>query len=132
MCELMIEAKIENLNAVLSFVNSHIQDCPPKIQNQVAIAVDEIFSNIANYAYWPGTGETVVRVAVDRDITIEFEDSGVAYDPLSTSDPDITLSVEERNLGGLGIFLVKNIMDSLEYRRKGNKNILTFKMKVNP
>ena len=107
-----------------------INDCPVKIQNQIGIAVDEIFSNIARYAYHPQTGGAAVRVAVDDNITIEFEDSGAAYDPLSADTPDMTLPVEERGIGGLGIFMVRNIMDSVEYRREGNKNILTIRKRL--
>ena len=127
MKELFIEAKIENMDAVLDFINEHIKDCPMKIQNQIGIAVDEIFSNIARYAYHPEIGGVTLRVAVSDDILIEFEDKGIAYDPLSTDAPDTTLSAEEREIGGLGIFMVKNIMDSVEYRREGNKNIMKIK-----
>ena len=125
--ELIIEATTENMDAVLDFVNERITECPAKVQNQIGIAVDEIFSNIARYAYHPETGGATVRVAVDENITIEFEDSGIAYNPLTEENPDTTLSAEERELGGLGIFMVKNLMDSVEYRREGNKNILTIR-----
>ena len=101
-----------------------------KTQNQIRIAVDEIFSNIARYAYNPGVGGATVRIAVDDDITIEFEDSGAAYDPLDNEAPDISLSAEEREIGGLGLFMVKNLMDSVEYRRAGTKNILTIRKRV--
>ena len=127
MNELIIEAKLDNIDAVLDFVNERISNCPVKIQNQIGIAVDEIFSNIARYAYHPESGGIAVRIAVENDITIEFEDSGIAYDPLSSDTPDTTLSAEEREVGGLGIFMVKNIMDSVKYRREGRKNILTIK-----
>lgn len=130
MNELIIEAKLENMDAVLDFVNKHLMDTPPKIKNQIGIAVDEVFSNIARYAYNPDVGGAVVRVAADDDITIEFEDSGVAYDPLSGDAPDTALSAEEREIGGLGMFIVKKIMDSAEYKRMGSKNILTIKKKL--
>ena len=130
--ELFIEAKPENINTVMDFVNEWINSCPAKIQNQIGIAVDEIFSNIARYAYHPEIGDILVRIAADEEnITLEFEDKGMVYNPLSAKTPDITLSVEEREIGGLGLFIVKNIMDSVEYRREGNKNILTIKKKVN-
>lgn len=130
MHELMMEATFENISAVQDFVGRHIEDCPQKVQHQMMIAVDEIFSNIVRYAYNPDVGCVVVRIAVGSDIVLEFEDSGVAYDPLSGDDPDITLSAEERDIGGLGIFMVKNIMDSVNYRRDGNKNILTVSKKL--
>jgi len=127
MKELIIEAKVENIEEVLGFVSEHLDDCPFKIQNQIEIAVDELFSNIARYAYNPTTGGAAVRIAVDDVVTIEFEDVGIEYNPLSKEDPDVTLPEEEREIGGLGIFMVKNMMDSVEYRRDGNKNILTIK-----
>jgi anti-sigma regulatory factor (Ser/Thr protein kinase) len=130
MTELIIEATIENMDAVLDFVNERIGDCPLKIQNQIGIAVDEIFSNIARYAYHPEVGGATVRIAIDDNITIEFEDRGLAYDPLSADRPDTTLPAEEREIGGLGIFMVKNIMDSVEYRREGNKNILAIRKRI--
>jgi sigma-B regulation protein RsbU (phosphoserine phosphatase) len=125
--ELFVEAKPENMDSVLDFVNGQIGGCPVKIQNQIGIAVDEVFSNIARYAYNPETGSVAVRIAVDDAITIEFEDKGVPYNPIETAAPDTSLSAEEREPGGLGIFMVKKLMDTVEYRREGNKNILTIK-----
>jgi anti-sigma regulatory factor (Ser/Thr protein kinase) len=117
MKELVIEAKLENLDTVLDFV----AELPP----QVTIAVEEIFVNIVHYAYTPETGSVTIRMSVQEDIVIEFEDSGKPYNPLEKEDPDIKASAEEREVGGLGIFMVKKIMDKVEYRREGNKNILT-------
>jgi len=136
MNEIYIEAKLENVDAVLDFVTEQLESggrvspCPPKIQSQIEIAVDEIFSNIARYAYAPDVGGATVRVTVGSEITIEFEDSGMQYNPLSESAPDTTPPVSKRKIGGLGIFMVKNIMDSVEYRREGSKNILTIKKVV--
>jgi anti-sigma regulatory factor (Ser/Thr protein kinase) len=130
MDELFLEIKEENSETVLDFVNAQIENCPPKIKNQIGIAVDEVFSNISHYAYYSGVGFVTVRICVGSEITIEFEDSGIAYDPTSARDPDITLPAEEREIGGLGLFLVKNLMDSVEYQRDGDKNILTIRKKV--
>ena len=129
MRELTIEAKTENLNAVLDFVNEHLEaaDCPMKAQTQIAIAVEEIFVNIAHYAYNPEIGGAEIRVTVGDEVTIEFTDEGKPYNPLEKDDPDITSNAEEREVGGLGIFMVKKIMDSVEYRRENNKNILLIK-----
>ncbi len=127
MNELFVEASLNNMDVVQNFINKHLEDCPRKIQNQIGIVVDEIFSNIVNYAYNPQVGGAKVRIAVGDDITLEFEDSGVAYDPLSADSPDISLSAEEREIGGLGLFMVKKMMDSIKYRREGRKNILTVK-----
>jgi len=128
--ELSVEAKLENISTVSDFVCTHISNCPVKIQNDIMLAIDEIFSNIANYAYNTETGYVTVRITVKDDIAIEFEDSGIAYNPLSSVEPDITLPARERKIGGLGIFMVKKIMDSMEYRREGNKNILAIKKAV--
>ncbi|HBU12067.1 MAG TPA: ATP-binding protein [Clostridiales bacterium] len=130
MNELLVEATLENADTVLDFVGGQLQSSPAKTRNQISIAVDEIFSNIARYAYHPGVGGVAVRIAVNGDVTIEFEDSGIAYNPLTAEDPDITLPAEEREIGGLGLFMVKNLMDTVEYRRCGNKNILIIKKKL--
>ena len=126
MKELVIEAKTGNLDAVLDFVGAELEaaECPVKLQTQIAIAVEEVFVNIAHYAYNPEVGGAVIRVAVDDEVTIEFEDSGRPYNPLEKDDPDITIGAEEREIGGLGIFMVKKIMDAAEYRNEAGKNIL--------
>ena len=135
MKELRIEAKTENLDAVLQFVSEQLEnsDCPVKAQTQIAVAVEEVFVNIAQYAYSPETGGALIRVTVgDDEAAIEFEDKGKPYNPLEKDDPDITTGAEEREIGGLGIFMVKNIMDAVEYRRDGGKNILLIKKALLP
>ena len=128
--ELVIEATMENLGMVLGFINPFIENCSVLEQANIGIAVDEIFSNIVRYAYNPDVGGVKVRITAGDGIIIEFEDSGVAYNPLAVEAPDITLQAAEREPGGLGIFIVRNIMDSVEYRREGGKNILTIKKAV--
>jgi anti-sigma regulatory factor (Ser/Thr protein kinase) len=130
MNELVIEAITENIDAVFDFINAQLGDCSQSTKNQISVVVDEIFSNITNYAYNPEVGSVNIRITVDEDISIEFEDGGVAYNPLAAADPDITPEVEDREIGGLGIHIVKNIMDSVNYRRDGNKNILLVKKKL--
>jgi anti-sigma regulatory factor (Ser/Thr protein kinase) len=125
--ELIIEAKIENLDQVLAFVESHTGDFPVKSQYHINIAVDEIFTNISNYAYQNETGHVVIRIAVNDAVMIEFEDSGVPYNPTAQAEPDLTQSADERAPGGLGIFMTKKLMDTVEYRREGSKNILTLR-----
>lgn len=127
MKELVVEAKVDNLAQVLDFVDEAVCHLPMKTQTQVAIAVEEIFVNIAHYAYQPGSGEAVVRVSADEDIVIEFEDGGIPYDPTDTAAPDIDASLDERQIGGLGIFMTKKMMDNVSYRREGDKNILVIK-----
>lgn len=129
MKELTIDATLDNLDSVLEFVSTELEvnDCDMKTMMQVAIAVEEIFVNIAHYAYNPEIGGAVIRVSVGDEIVIEFEDNGIAYNPLEKIDPDITKTAQERDIGGLGIFMVKKIMDSVVYQHADNKNILTIK-----
>ena len=132
MKELVVDATVENLSMVLDFINAELEesDCPLKLQTSIEIAVEEIFVNIANYAYKPEIGDAFVRVAVGDEVTIEFEDNGVPYNPLEKEDPDITVSAAEREVGGLGIFMVKQIMDSVEYRREDGRNILMIRKAI--
>ena len=135
MKELTIAATVDNIPAVTDFVNEQLEalDCPMKAQMQIDIAIDELFGNIAHYAYDPEVGEATVRVEVVEDplsVVITFIDGGVPYDPLSAYDPDITLSAEERSIGGLGIFMVKKSMDEITYRYENGKNILAIRKKI--
>ena len=132
MKELTVEAKIENIEAVTDFVNEQLEalDCPMKAQMQIDIAIDELFGNIAHYAYNPEIGKATVRVEVAEDplaVVITFIDNGVPYDPLAKADPNTTLSAEEREIGGLGIFMVKKTMDEIAYEYKDGQNILAIK-----
>ena len=127
-----IEASNENLDEVQNFVYGHLEgaNCSAKEKMQIGVVVEEIFTNIANYAYNPGKGNTTVRVKVSEDpvvVTITFIDHGIPYDPLAKEDPDITLSAEERSIGGLGIFMTKQMMDEVEYEYKDGSNILTLR-----
>ena len=130
--ELELEAVHENLPRVMDFVESYLEkaDCPMKLRMQIGMAVEEIFVNIANYAYAPDKGNATVRVEVSEEpvtVTIMFIDQGMPYDPLAKDDPDVTLSAEERQIGGLGIFMVKKTMDDISYEYKDGKNILNLK-----
>jgi anti-sigma regulatory factor (Ser/Thr protein kinase) len=130
--ELTVEAKIENIEAVTDFVNEQLEalDCPMKAQMQIDIAIDELFGNIAHYAYNPEIGKATVRVEVTEDplaVVITFIDKGVPYDPLAKADPDTTLSAEEREIGGLGIYMVKKSMDEITYEYRDGQNILAIK-----
>jgi anti-sigma regulatory factor (Ser/Thr protein kinase) len=117
-----VPAKVECLYDVLAF----IQDTGIEQQNNINIAVEEIFVNIAHYAYPSGDGDIAVSVCIDQNrLTIEFRDSGTPYDPLAKTDPDTTLSADDREIGGLGIFMVKKLMDDVSYRYEDGKNILT-------
>lgn len=130
--ELTVEAVVNNLEKVTSFVDERLEavECPLKVQTKIDIAVEEIFSNIAHYAYFPKTGMVTVQVEILMEpltACITFIDQGIPYNPLSELDPDISLSVEERQFGGLGIYLVKKSMDVVFYKYREGKNILTIK-----
>ena len=136
MTELTIDATVENIGIVTDFVNEQLEalDCPMKAQMQIDIAIDELFGNIAHYAYNPEIGQATVRVEVIEDplaVTITFIDNGVPYDPLAKEDPDTTLSIEDREIGGLGIYMVKKSMDDITYEYKNGQNILTIKKNLN-
>ena len=132
MTELTIAATVENIEVVTDFVNEQLAalDCPMKAQMQIDIAIDELFGNIAHYAYNPEIGQATVRVEVVENplaVTITFIDNGVPYDPLAKADPNTTLSAEERKIGGLGIYMVKKSMDDITYEYKDGQNILAIK-----
>lgn len=128
--ELTIEAKIENLQDVLAFAESVFEsvDMPMKPMIQLNIAVEEIFVNVASYSYPDSTGDVTIKLdseEVPGRMLVTFTDSGIPYDPLAKEDPDTTLSLEERGVGGLGIFMVKKSMDAMRYCYENNCNILT-------
>ena len=132
MHELVVDAKLDNLNQVLAFLDELLEsrECPMKIQMQMDIAVEEIFVNIANYAYTPGEGTATVRVVFSEEpkaVEVTFIDGGVPYNPLVKPDPDVTLSADQRQIGGLGIFMVKKSLDSMLYEYTDKKNILTLR-----
>ena len=135
MKEMTVDAAIENIPAVTAFVEEQLEqyDCPMKAQMQIDIAIDELFSNIAQYAYTPKTGKATVRVEVTEDpmaVVITFIDNGVPYDPLAKDDPNVSLPADERQIGGLGIFMVKKSMDEITYEYKNGQNILTIKKHI--
>ena len=130
MKELDIKAQKDNLVQVLDFVNEQIAqfDCPKDILIQLDIAVEEIFVNIASYAYDPEMGPALIRTEIKNDplrVCISFIDNGKPYDPLAKPDPDLSLPLMKRKKGGLGIFMVKKTMDDMTYEYKDGQNILT-------
>ena len=135
MKELIIDATVENIEKVVEFVDEQLEklECPIKAQMQIDIAIDELFGNIAHYAYHPKVGTATVRVEVTENplaVAVTFIDNGVPYDPLAAQDPDTTLSAEERQIGGLGIYMVKKSMDEISYEYREGKNILKIKKKI--
>jgi anti-sigma regulatory factor (Ser/Thr protein kinase) len=135
MKELTIDATVQNIEKVTAFVDEQLAqlNCPLKAQMQIDIAIDELFGNIAHYAYNPKTGPATVRIDVLQDplsVVVTFIDNGKAYDPLAREDPDISLTAQEREIGGLGIFMVKKCMDEISYEYKDGQNILCIKKKI--
>ena len=128
-------AKIEALSDVLGFVDQTLESfaCPMKVQTAVCVAIEEIFVNVAHYAYGEGEGEMTLGIGFDeesRTITFRMTDKGTPFDPLKKPDPDITLSAEEREIGGLGIFITKKTMDTVTYAYENGENILTMIKKI--
>ena len=128
-------AKTEALSDVLGFVEQMLDsfECPIKIQVALCVAIEEVFVNVAHYAYGEGEGNMSLGIGFDeesRAITFRMTDKGIPFDPLKKPDPDISLSADEREIGGLGIFITKKTMDSLTYTYENNENILTMIKKI--
>ena len=123
-------AKIEALSDVLGFVDQTLEscECPMKIQTAICVAIEEVFVNVAHYAYGAAEGDVTLSIDFDessRQVTFSMADKGMPFDPLKKPDPDITLSAEERDIGGLGIFITKKTMDAVTYAYVNGENRLT-------
>ena len=128
-------AKIGALSDVLGFVDQTLEscECPMKIQTAICVAIEEVFVNVAHYAYGDGEGDMTLGIGFDagsRTLTFRMTDKGTPFDPLQKPDPDITLSAEEREIGGLGIFITKKTMDTVTYAYENGENILTMIKKI--
>ena len=128
-------AKLETLPEVLGFVEELLEsyECPMKVQTAICVAIEEVFVNIAHYAYGEGEGDMTLGIGFDQDhrcVTFRMADKGKPFDPLKKPDPDITLSAEEREIGGLGIFITKKTMDTVTYAYEQGENILTMIKKI--
>ncbi len=129
---MILTAEVDRMDDVLDFINAELEshDVPMKTIMQIDIAVEELFVNIAHYAYNPEVGEATVTVDVQDAppcVAVRFTDRGKPYDPLSREDPDVTLGLEEREIGGLGIYMVKKSMDEITYTYEDGQNILTIR-----
>lgn len=135
---LTIEANTDNLDKVLSFVDQRLEEleCSMKVQMQIDLAIEEVYVNVAQYAYQHLPPEErrkgMVSICVEdlddpKRVEVTFADEGIPFDPLAKEDPDVTLNADSRPIGGLGIFMVKKSMDSVEYEYKDGKNILKFR-----
>lgn len=125
--ETLMKAKTEQLDALLAMLNADLEEagCPTELVISIGICAEEIFVNVAHYGYPEGSGDVfVIEEIKDQTITLELQDWGKPYNPLEREDPDITLSAEERQVGGLGIYMVRNMMDGVTYEYKDGKNCL--------
>ena len=123
-------AKLDALDDVSGFVEETLEgyDCSIKNSMAICVAIEELFVNVANYAYGDGEGDVSFGIGFNeesRNVTFIMRDKGIPFDPLKKPDPDITLSAEERSIGGLGIFITKKTMDSIEYAYENGENVLT-------
>ncbi len=130
-----VPAESTALETVNTFIQEKLESitCPKRTRMQMMLAVEEIFVNISSYAYHPEVGQAEVGVDIDGDpptVTIRFLDQGRPFNPLEKPDADITLSAQEREIGGLGILLVKKIMDQVDYAYENGKNILIIKKEI--
>lgn len=130
MTKIVLPAKRDSWERVYEFLEETLDrlNCSEKAKIQVLVAAEEIYVNIAQYAYQGEEGVVCVEVEKSEDagqIKITFTDSGIQYNPLRRENPDITLSAEERQIGGLGIYMVRKMMDDVKYRYEDGKNILT-------
>ena len=135
MTEKVFPAKIDALEDVLYFVDGTLEgyECPMKLQTSISVAIEEVFVNVAHYAYGEGEGDVSISIAFDGDsrlATFRMADKGIPFDPLNKPDPDITLSAEQREIGGLGIYIVKKTMDTVTYTYENGENILIMKKKI--
>lgn len=129
---LEMDATLQNVKVLLAFITDELEkhDCPPKAEMQIELSAEELLVNIANYAYTSGVGKVKVTLNHLTDptgIEITLKDQGIPYNPLEKPDPDITLSAEERKIGGLGIYLAKKNMDEISYEHREGSNLLTMR-----
>ena len=133
--EITVRADMDNLYKVLAMIDNKLNEalCQPKVKYQIDTAVEEIFANIASYAYPNGPGDATVSIKINNDermAQISISDSGSEYNPLEKPDPDLGMKIEDRQFGGFGIFMVKNSLDDIRYERKDDKNVLTIWKKI--
>lgn len=135
MKDISVDAKVDNLYKVLDFIEKQLTytNCDIKFKTQLSVAIEEIFVNVAKYAYDGACGIVKIQFSFTTNpdvVTVDFIDSGTKYNPLAKEDPDIGLSASDRPIGGLGIYMTKKFVDDMVYEYKDNKNILTIKKQI--
>jgi anti-sigma regulatory factor (Ser/Thr protein kinase) len=129
MKKLTVAATVEALDDVIAFLTEQLEDkdYPMKTMNQILISAEEIFVNIAHYAYPDGGKAEVCSSVNSNEVVITFSDNGKPFNPLEMSEPDVTKTAEEREIGGLGIFMARRMMSGVEYKYEDGRNVLTIK-----
>ena len=132
---LKVDAKVNNLSKVLDFINDELSEAGCSIRDamQIDVAVEELFVNIALYAYPSGSGIATICISILNDpktAEISLSDSGIPFDPLAKEDPDISLNADEREIGGLGIYMARKTMDEITYENSDGLNITTIRKKI--
>lgn len=135
MKEMTMEALVQNIPAATDFVNAQLDEvgCSPAEEMEIDVVLDEVLSNIANYAYTPEIGLVTIQVETEKDapmVTISFADGGIPYNPLEQEAPDVNVPLQKRKIGGLGIHLTKKLMDHVSYEYREGKNILHIHKKL--
>lgn len=133
--EITLPATAESTQPIVDFVEGYLSeiDAPFKVIAQINVVIDEIYSNIAKFAYKPdAVGDVTVSLDIndENDFSITFVDHGEPFNPLEKEDPDVDLGIDERGIGGLGIFIVKKTMDDVQYKYENNSNILILIKKI--
>lgn len=129
---LVVDAVMENLDTVMDFVEIQLvqNDCPGKVVGQILVSLEELYVNVVNYAYDGSVGECEILTRIQpwesgKMLILTIRDKGKPFNPLAKGDPDITLSADERQIGGLGIYMVKKSMDEVSYENNAGYNSLT-------
>ncbi|MCR5054140.1 MAG: ATP-binding protein [Lachnospiraceae bacterium] len=135
MKELKLTASDDTLYTVLENIRKLVADtkCSEDDLTSILVSAEEIYVNIAHYAYGGNPGEAVVQMWLTPDkkrCCLTFKDRGMKYNPLEKADPDTTLSGEQRKIGGLGVYMVKNMMDSVSYEYKDGQNIFSMEKDI--
>ena len=130
--ELELDATLENWDNVKKFVKEMLEEthCKRDDERTLQMAIEEIYINIVNYAYAPNVGKVNIVGIFENDeysIILQFIDEGKPFNPLEMDDPDFSIATEDREVGGFGIFIVREMVDDISYEYKDGKNILTVK-----
>ncbi len=131
-----LENKMEELDRMVSWLENTAEEWgfQPMLTLNLNLVLEEAFSNIVNYAY-TDTNKHLIEIGFEMNdsiLTVQITDDGRPYDPTLNKDPDLTLPVEQREIGGLGIYLIKQVMDQVTYERSGNKNRLILTKEITP